>query len=888
MTDHNKRRFSLYLVFVRLMGVIVPRRLRADWRQEWEAELRYREMLLADWDKLNWKTKLDLLRRSLGAFRDALLLQPQRLEDEMFQDLRFGLRMLLKKPGFTLIAVFTIALGIGANTAIFSVVNAVLLRPLPYRNAERIVAIQEISKEGKRIQVTPANFLDWRAQNTVFEHLSAIFTRGSNLAGENGAERIDLAVTSADFFDVFGARPQQGRLFLPEDEQAGHPAIVVISHTLWQRQYGGDPGIVGQSITLDGRSYTVAGVAPAGFQYPDKTEAWLPPARLAPAVTESMDVTQVRRWGYLSAVASLKAGVSHQQARDEMEAITARLREQYPETNNNRFDRVVSLHTHLVGDTSTVLWLLLGAVCFVLLIACANVANLMLVRATARQKEIAIRTALGASRLRIVRQLLTESVMLAVTGGAFGLLLAWRGVDLLTRLLPKDFPRLQDINLDLKVLGFTILVSLITGVVFGFAPAWQVSKADVHESLKENSRGSSGGMRNRLRSLFVVAEVALSLVLLVGAGLLFRTFLQLQSVDAGFNAQPVLTMKLSPSGSNFREDPQFIAYYKQVEERLRSIPGVETVGAINTLPLEKGPTLAFRIEGRAPLPIDQWSHANYRSVSPDYFRTLSIPVLQGRAFEERDAASHPLVVLINQAAAVNSFAGENPVGKRIGFGATDRNQPVWFEIAGVVANVRSIELQEEPMPEVYFSSLQDAFSEMSFVIRTQIEPASLAAAAREAVQQVDPAQPVAEIRTMENIVSESVTQPRFNLTLLGVFGGIALILSAAGIYGVTSYTVTQRTHEIGIRMAVGAKEQDVLRLMMKQGMKPAVMGLAIGLAAAVALTRLMKSLLFGVSATDPLTFAALALLLLSVALLACYFPARRATKVDPMIALRYE
>jgi len=806
----------------------------------------------------------------------------------MFQDLRFGLRMLLKKPGFTSIAVFTIALGIGANTAIFSVVNAVLLRPLPYRNAERIVAIQEISAEGKRIQVTPANFLDWRAQNTVFEHLSAIFTRGANLTGENGAERISLAVTSADFFDVFGATPQQGRLFLPEDEQAGHTPIVVISDALWQRRYGGK-SIVGEAMTLDGKSYTVAGVAPRGFQYPDKTEAWLPPIRIAPAVTESMDVTKVRGWGFLSAVAALKPGISLQQARDEMEAITARLRQQYPETNNNRFNRVVALHTHLVGDTSTVLWLLLGAVCLVLLIACANVANLMLVRATARQKEMAIRTALGASRLRIVRQLLTESVLLAITGGAFGLLLAWQGVDLLTQFLPKDFPRLQDINLDIKVLGFTVLVSLLTGIVFGFAPAWQVSRSDVHESLKENARGSGGGVRNQLRNVFVVAEVALSLVLMVGAGLLFRTFLELQSVKAGFNPQQVLTMRLSPSGTNFREDPQFITYYSKVEERLRAIPGVETVGAINTLPLAKGPTFAFRIEGRPQLSIDQWPHANYRSVSVDYFRALSIPIVQGRTFEERDNAANPLVVVINQAAAASSFPGEYPVGKRIGFGGTDRNnQPVWFEIVGVVANVRSIELQEEPQPEVYLSSLQDTFSEMSFVIRTQIEPAGLTAAVREAVQDVDRSQPVASIRTMESIVSEAVTQPRFNLTLLGIFGSIALILSAAGIYGVTSYTVTQRTHEIGIRMAVGARENDVLRLMMRQGMVPAISGLAIGLAAASVLTRLMENFLLGVSATDPLTFGALSILLLSVALLACYFPARKATKVDPMIALRYE
>ena len=806
----------------------------------------------------------------------------------MFQDMRFGLRMLLKKPSFTLIAVFTIALGIGANTAIFSVVNAVLLRPLPYRTPERIVAIQELNKEGKRVQVTPANFLDWRAQNTVFEHLAALLTRGSNLSGDNGAERIDLAVTSANFFDVFGAQAQHGRLFLPEDEQAGHAPIVVIGHALWQRRYGGDPGIVGQAITLDGTSYTVAGIAPEGFQYPDKTQAWLPPVRLAPAINPTMDVTQVRGFGFLSAVALLKPGVPLQQAKDEMESITARLREQYPQTNNKRFNRVVSLHEHLVGDTSTILWLLLGAVCFVLLIACANVANLMLVRATARQKEIAIRTALGASRLRIVRQLLTESVMIAVAGGGFGLLLAWNGVDMLTRLLPKDFPRLQDIGLDLKVLAFTIIVSVITGVVFGFAPAWQVSRTDVHESLKESARSSAGGARNRLRNLFVIAEIALSLVLLVGAGLLFRTFLQLQSVDSGFNSQRALTVRLSPSGTNFREDPQFITYYKQVEERVRAIPAVEAVGAINTLPLEKGPTFGFRIEGRPELPIDQWPGANYRNVTPDYFRAMSIPILKGRPFEERDDASHPLVALINQAAADTNFAGESAVGKRINFGGTNNNQPVWFEIVGVVGNVRSIELREEPDSEIYLSSLQDAFSGMSFVIRTQIEPAGLAAAVREAIQDVDRAQPVSAIRTMENIVSESVTQPRFNLTLLGIFGVIALVLSAAGIYGVTSYAVNQRTHEIGIRLAVGASERDVLGLIMRQGIKPALIGLVIGLGAAFALTRLMKTLLFGVSATDPLTFAALVVLLLVIASLACYFPARRATKVDPMIALRYE
>jgi predicted permease len=810
--------------------------------------------------------------------------------ETLLQDVRYAVRMLMKKPGFTSVAVITLALGIGANTAIFSVVNAVLLRPLPYRDADRIVAIQELGTAGDRKQVTPANFLDWRAQNTLFEHLSAIFARTSNLAGADEAERISLAVTSANFFDVFGVRPQHGRLFLPEDEQAGHPAIVVISHALWQRRYGGDPEIVGKPIMLDGRSYTVAGIAPAGFQYPDKTEAWLPPLRLAPEINASVDVTRLRGFGYLSAVALLKPGVSLEQAKAEMETITARLREQYPEANNNRFNRVVSLHAHLVGDTSTVLWLLLGAVCFVLLIACANVANLMLVRATARQKEIAIRTALGASRLRIVRQLLTESVMLAVGGGVAGLFLGWWGVDLLTRLLPKDFPRFEDINLDFTVLGFTALVSLVTGIVFGFAPAWQVSKTDVHESLKENSRGAiGGGIRNRLRSIFVIAEVALSLVLLVGAGLLFRSFLELQSVNAGFNPQQVLTMRLSPSGTNFREDEQYIAFYKQVAERLGAIAGVETVGAINTLPLEKGPTTAFWVEGRPQLPRDQWAGVNYRNVTPDYFRALSIPILQGRGIEERDTAQAPLAVIINQATAERDFAGENPVGKRINLGGTDsNNQPIWFEIVGVVANVRSLELNTEPSPEIYTATFQDAFSNMSFVVRTTIEPASLTAAVRQTVQGIDKAQPVADIRTMEKIVSDAVTQPRFNLALLGIFSGIALVLSAAGIYGVTAYTVSQRTHEIGIRMALGAQGNDVLKMILVQGLRLSAVGVAFGLLASFFLTRFLASLLFGISTTDTFTFAGVALILIGVALVACYVPARRAAKTDPMVALRYE
>jgi predicted permease len=807
-----------------------------------------------------------------------------------WQDLRYGLRTMRSNPTFTLIAVIALTLGIGANTAIFSVVNAVLLRPLPYQNQQRIVAIQELGKDGKRVQVTPANFLDWRAQSNSYEHMAAIFERTANLAGENEAERINLAMTSANFFEVFSLQAERGRLFIAEDEQAGHAPIVVLSHGLWQSRYGGDADIVGRSITLDGRIYTVAGVAPAGFQYPNQTQAWIPPFKLVPTLSETQDIERARGFGFLSAVALLKPEVGLGQAKAEMETITARLRQQYPETNNNRFNAVVSLHTHLVGETSEVLWLLLGAVGFVLLIACANVANLMLARATARQKEMAIRTALGASRWRVIRQLLTESLMLGLSGGVCGILLSWWGVDLLTRLLPKDFPRVQDIHLDFTVLGFTFVVSLLTGLIFGFAPAWQISKIDVQEALKESGRGAAGGLRrNRLRSLLVVAEVALSLVLLVGAGLLFRSFLQLQSVKAGFTPQQVLTMRLSPSGVNYQQDAQYSAYYNQVIQHIETLPGVEAVGVINTLPLSKGPTTGLRFEGRPLLPRDQWPGVNYRSVSPNYYRALNIPIVAGRTFDERDTPSSPWVVMINQATADRDFAGENPVGKRINFGGIGPdNQPVWFEIVGVAANVRSLELNTEAQPEIYTATSQDPFSGMSFVIRTTVEPGSLTAAVRQAVQEVDRSQPMSDVRTMETIVSDSITQPRFNLVLLGIFGGLALILSAAGIYGVISYSATQRTQEIGIRMALGAQAKDVLKMVVKQGMVLISAGIALGIVASIFLTRLLAALLFGISPTDAMTFGAVALLLAGVALLACFVPALRAAKTDPMVALRYE
>lgn len=808
----------------------------------------------------------------------------------MLKDFRFALRGLLKRRTYTFIAVLTLGLGIGATTAIFSVVNSVMLRRLPYKTADRIVVIQELNPEGKKIQVTGPNFLDWRAQNTVFEHLAAIKTRNANLTLADQAERIDTAQTSANFFDVFGVGPQQGRLFVSNDEQAGHAPVAVLSDALWRRRLAADPNVIGKPITLDGNTYSVIGVAPAGFQYPDKTEVWLPPLKLAPEFNPGVEPTERRGMGYLSAVGLLKPGVTVAQAGGEMETITSRLRQQYPATNNRRFDRVLSLHNHLIGDSKTMLWLLFGAVMFVLLIACANVANLLLASAVSRSKEMAIRTALGASRWRVMRQLLTESAILALAGGLLGLFLSSYGVMAITRLLPQQFPRLNEIGMDWRVFGFTLGASLLTGFLFGFAPALHMSRADVQEAMKENSRGTAGSLRHtHLRHALIIAEVGLSVVLLAGAGLLFRSFIRLQAVDAGFTPQQVLTAQLSPAGPKYDDNADYTAFYEQVLERARTIPGVANVGVINTLPLSGGPTIAYRIDGRPIETVDKWVPTSFRSVSPDYFGAMNIPVLQGRTFTEEDRAGAPRRLMINQALAQRDFPNEDPVGKRITLGNTDENnQPIWFEIVGVTANVRSIQLREEAPPELYFATKQLPFQNMAIVIRSTVDPESIAPALRQVVAEVDQTVPVAELQTMEHIVSESVTQSRFNLFLVGLFGGLALLLSAAGIYGVTSYTVTQRTHELGIRLALGAQVSDVLKLVLGQGMAVIGIGLVLGLAASFALLRLMRSLLFGVGENDPLTFVAITLVLLVVALIACYVPARRATKVDPLIALRYE
>jgi len=887
--DHRKEFYSRpHLWLIALAGVIVPRRLRADWRQEWEAELRSREELLAEWDNLNWKTKFDLLRRGVGAFRDALLLQPKRLEDEMFQDLRFGLRMLLKHKGFTTIAILTLSLGVGANTAIFSVVNAVLLRPLPFAEPERLVWFGGWTGADKEQGVTPADFLDYREQSQSFTQIAASVSDGipMNLSGDGEPERLKGGYVTANYLDVFGVKPALGRAFVAEEglegiNMEGGDRVVVLSHSLWERRFGADPAIINRTITLDKRNVTVIGVMPPQFQYPPGVEIWLP--FRFPASPQS--VFRSRQFHFLRPVARLKPGVTRAQAQAEVETIARQLQSLYPKTNANKSLFLTPLQERLVGNVRLTLLTLLGAVGCVLLIACANVANLLLARASARGREIAVRSALGASRGRVVRQLLTESLALALLGGLGGVLLAKWGVKLLVALSEGYLPRADEVRINATVFGFTLAVALGAGLLFGLAPALQSARLDLTEALKEGGRAAGGGARrHRTLNLLVVGEVALAMMLLIGAGLLLNSFIRLQQVSPGFDEKNLLTARIDiPNPYAQPEEKQ--QFFEQLQRRVAALPGVEAVGLVTELPLARqSADRPFRIErGPEPLP-GQSPHADIRAVNHDYFRAMRIPLLKGRYFTEADVRVNAKVVLISEELARLYFAGEDPIGQRILRGAF--GEAPAEEIIGVVGDVRHRGLDIGLRQTIYSPTLSLGFTNL--VIRTTNDPVNLAAAVRREVAAIDPNQPVANVKTMERWVSESVAQPRFRTLLLGLFSGAALLLAMVGVYGVMSYAVSQRVHELGVRMALGARAGDVLRLVIGQGMKLAVAGVAIGMAGAFALTRLIKDLLFGVRATDPATFATIALLLTGVALVACYLPARRATKVDPMVALRHE
>jgi putative ABC transport system permease protein len=805
--------------------------------------------------------------------------------DTLLKDIRYGIRGLSKRPGLTIIAILTLAIGIGANSAIFSTINALLLKPLPFPDPERIVAVwDKVPSRGvERNEVALANYLDWNAQNKTFEQLGIYRWWSTNLTGSDSPERVQGFLVTANFLDIIGVTPILGRGFSPEQNQPGKDAVALLTYSLWQRRFGADPNIVNQTISTNGITRTVIGVMPPDFNYPKGAEIYAPLA-ITPELASSRG-----NHSYLG-IGRLKPGVSLSGAQVDLDRIAAQLEQQHPETNTGRGIVVYPILQDTVRMYSTALWVMMAAVGFVLLIGCANVANLMLARAAGRQREIVLRSALGASRSRIVRQLLTESVLLGLAGGALGILVAYWGVDAIRAANPGEAARFapgwNHLGLNLPVVAFTMLISVLSGVLFGLAPAWQLSKPNLNNALKEGSRQTTSSS-HRLSGLLVVSEVALSLMLLVSAGLLIRSFLELVRTDAGFNPDNLLTMNLVLPAAKYKEDAQRADFYSELVRRVKAMPGVESVAAVNYLPLGgSNSSDAFLVEGVPEPPPGQEFVGRYRVCTPDYFLTMGIPVLKGRAFTEQDKAGAPPVVIVNETLARRYWPNQDPIGKRIRFTGPIEKNP-WIQVVGVVKDVKH-ELNIPVTEDYYLPHAQDSWQSMVLVAKTSVDPLALAAPIRQEVAAIDRDQPVFDVHTMREVRAISLALYSFSSVMLSIFAGLALLLAAIGIYGVMSYAVTQRTQEIGIRMALGARVRDVIKLVLRNGMSLAVIGVIVGLAGAYGLTRLLASLLVGVAPTDVLTFSIVTFGLLLVALLACYIPARRATRVDPLVALRYE
>jgi putative ABC transport system permease protein len=802
----------------------------------------------------------------------------------LLQDLRYGARMLLKKPGFTIIAMITLALGIGANTAIFSVVNAVLLRPLPYPESDRLMWLTERHEQIPARWISYPNFLDWRARSQSFESMATIRGWQMILTSGGEAQSVNTRMVTADYFRVMRVRPLLGRDFISEEDRFGAPRVTVLSHAFWQTQFGGDPGIVGSTITLDNQPATVVGVMPQEFQHQGPPALWVLTEQYADPASGWFNRSH-RIVGPV--IARLKPGVTIEQAREEMKSIEERLISEYPIHNGGNTIQIVTLQESVVGDTRQSLLLLLGAVGVVLLIACANVANLLLARAAARQKEFAIRGALGASRWRVLRQLLIESVLLAVIGGGLGLLLANWGVDLLVGFAPQDLPRLAGVTIGSRVLGYTLALSVLTGIVFGLAPAWQSTKTDLYETLKEGSRNVSDARNGWLRNAFVITEVALAMVLLVGAGLLIKSLARLFASDPGFNAQNVVTMELLPREA-YPSRPKLMQFHTQLLERLAALPGVEAASVLNELP---GFEPAWQndinpeINGQyLKINPTELINVDWGIVTADCFKTLGIPIKQGRAFTPQEVAQGAPVMLVDEQLARQFWPNGDALGKHIKY---DSATPI--EIIGVAGNVRDYNSEAPGRIKIYTPFGRAPLPRSTLAVRgAGVDPLGLIAAIKSEVKAINPNVPISEDATLESQLARHIAPRRFNTWLLGLFAAVALALAGIGLYGVLAYSVSQRTREMGIRMALGAQASDVLKLVVKQGMMLALIGMAIGLLTSLALTRLMASFLFGVSATDPLTLAYIMLLLTMVALLACWIPAHRATKVDPAMALRHE
>jgi predicted permease len=884
MDAGQTRRFRFWFWLIRGIGVIVPRKLRADWRQEWEAELCYREMLLSEWDRLDWFSKVDLLWRSFGAFWDAVKLQPRRLEDEMFQDLRFAIRMLLKSPVFTLAAILSLTIGIGATTAIFSVVNGVVLRPLPYKEPDQLVRLWHSKPEIKmtRMPVSAGNVNVWREQAESFESVAVFSQTASVITGEAEPEQVMGARISYNLLPMLGYQPLIGRGFLPEENKPGSSKTIILSHKLWQQRFGGDASVLEQSITLDQTNqFTIIGVMPPEVTFPGESLFWIP---------ETTTATGRHDMRMLSVLARLKPGVTPQMASSEISLINQQLQQQLPNDYKEWETQLQPLHEFVVGKVRSSLLILLGAVGFVLLIACANVANLLLARAAGRQKEMAMRAALGAGRLRLMRQLLTESTLLALLGGASGVLLAYWAVQGLIALKPPDVPRLAQVNLDAKVLAFTFFTTLLVGLIFGLAPALHSSKPDLNNALKEGAVTARSGRRwlrhFGLRDVLVVTQTAMAVVLLIGAGLLIKSFVKLRQVELGFSPTNVITMRLAPPFNRFEKDAKTMDYYRQMLDVLKEVPGVEAVAAVTSAPTGGAFMSAPILIAGQPAPDNADTQRAFLTVvSSDYFRAIGNPLKQGRLFTDDDKEGSTPVAIINETMARSYFPDTNPIGQRIAIkGEPDK----WMEIVGVTADIKQFAIEEPNKPSFYQPYRQKETAFMSLLLRTTDNSAALIPVLRNRIQETDKFTAISSVRTLNELVSDSVAQPRFYTLLLAVFACIALSLAALGIYSVLAYSVSQRTHEIGIRMALGAQAQRILRMILGQGMILILTGVAIGVASAIALTRLMTGLLFGVSATDPIVFAVITLVLVIVALVACVIPAHKATKVNPLQALKHE
>ena len=814
-----------------------------------------------------------------------------------WQDIRYGLKVLRKSPAFVAIAVLALALGVGANTAIFSIVNALLLRPLNYENPDRLTMVWE--KSAKRgfgeIPTSLPNFTDLRTANTLFEDLGAFTDSSFNLTGGEAPERVTGLRVTASLLSLLKGKPLKGRLFLSGEDQPQASRVLILSHSLWQRSFGANENLVGQTVALNGEGYTVVGIMPPDFKFPPTFSATIassqytmPRADLwVPLTTDA--VPMAREGRILFMVGRLKPGVTATAAQTEMNLIASRLQKEYPAVDADMEVDVIPLREQVTGDIRLALFVLFGAVGCVLLIACANVANLLLAKASGRQKEVATRIALGATRLRIIRQLLTEGMLLSLSGGLLGSLLAVIAVRQFIAFSPPNVPRPETIGIDGTVLIFTLVLCVLTSFIFGLAPALQVSKSDLNETLKEGGRGGSGGAKqNRVRSLLVISEIALALVLLIASGLMIKSFVRLQKVNPGFNPENLITLELELPQNKYGEKDRQAAFQQQILQRLGEIPGVQNAGAVNYLPFSGNESnSSLTIEGQPLTNVAERPRAFYRSISPNYFQAMGIPLPQGRPFSDRDKADAPAVAIINETAARRSWPNEDPLGKRFKLGRPDSKNP-WVTIVGIVGGVSHRVLGVAAQPEVYFPFQQNPGPILTLVVRTTSDPKAFTAAVRREVSALDKDLPVSNIKFMDEILAGSVAQPRVYALLLGIFAGLALILAAIGIYGVMSYSVTQRTREIGIRMALGAQPRNVLTLILKQGMLLALVGITIGLIISFALMRVLANQLYGVSTTDVETFAVISILLMSVAMVACYIPALRATKVDPLIAVRYE